>query len=115
MHKSYSSYAQYYCYMHNHSIHSDYNQLRTQKLPIPRYCILGESIRKNPKIPSKVKIYFAELDFLSDKHRNIPYTIEEICDMKNLNIKTIKKWNEILCSEGFIKIEKEKLIILPNK
>lgn len=83
----------------------------TTVLYLPKYCILKSPIKENRSIPDAAKIYFGELAVLASrrekrklfsKYNHIPYSDEQLAEMKGVDVKTIKRWHEDLEKEGFI-------------
>ena len=84
-------------------------------LYLPKYCILEASIRENTEIPDAAKIYFGELAVLASKYNHIPYTDEQLAEMKGVDIRTIKRWNEDLEKHGFIERETKNCLVEGEK
>ena len=81
------------------------------KLYLPKYCILESPIRECKDVSESAKIYFGELAVLASKYNHIPYTDNQLAEMKDVDIRTIKRWHNELERNNFISKEtKNKLI-----
>lgn len=101
--------------MTNNITSQDYNQDSSTKLYLPKYCILEAPIRENTEIPDAAKIYFGELAVLASKYNYIPYTDNQLAEMKSVCTSTIKKWHEVLEQHGFITRETKNELIPGQK
>lgn len=101
--------------MQHHINDADYNQSSCTKLYLPKYCILESPIRENTEIPDAAKIYFGELAVLSSKYNYIPYTDDQLAEMKSVDIRTIKRWHEDLEKHGFIQRETKNELVPGEK
>lgn len=78
-----------------------YDHTKTE-LYLPNGCYLEAPIRLNNNIPGEAKIYFGELAVLANKHSVIKYTDEQLSKMKEVPIRTIQSWHNILRKYGFL-------------
>ncbi len=81
------------------------------KLYLPKYCILEAPIRLCKEVSESAKIYFGELAVLASKYNYIPYTNEQLAEMKECGVSTIKRWNEELEKNGFIERETKNVLV----
>ncbi len=84
------------------------------KLYLPAYCILQIEIRESTQVSESAKIYFGELSVLASKYQHIPYSDEQLSEMKKVSIRTIKRWHVELKEAGFI-VSEEKNIPYKNE
>jgi DNA-binding transcriptional regulator YhcF (GntR family) len=82
--------------------HSE-QQFSDTKLYLPEYAILQLPIRECKEVSESAKIYFGELAVLNSKRGYIPYTDEQLAEMKGVGVRTIKRWHDELEKNGFIK------------
>lgn len=85
--------------------------VRMTKLYLPKYCILESLIRECEDVSESAKIYFGELAVLASKYNHVPYTDNQLAEMKSVDVRTIKRWHNELERNNFISKEtKNKLI-----
>jgi len=94
--------------------HSQDNQNHKTKLYLPAYCIMQIEIRECSQVSESAKIYFGELSVLASKYQHIPYSDEQLAEMKKVSIRTIKRWHVELKEAGFI-VSEEKNIPYKNE
>ena len=74
-------------------------------LYLPKHCIVPLNIREDLTIPDAVKIYYGELNVLSNKFGYCFAYDEQLAKMKGKSVATIERWNKILRKKCYIRCE----------
>lgn len=72
-------------------------------LYLPKYCIVPLAAREDKTLNDSAKIYLGEINVLTNKFGYCCATDEQLSEMKDCSVRTIKNWHTELEKRGFIR------------